>query len=517
MLTLSLALWAVFGLAAAGGSSSYVMVAGASMEPGLKTGDLVIARQSDSYRVGEVVAYQHPRLGPIIHRIIDLQGGAFVLQGDSNPWIDSYRPAKAEILGKQWLTVPGAATALQMLRHPGWLAGFSVLIAMVFLGVLRFPRARSRPEQGAPPERRPGTPLPSGADSYVLLFAVLGLAGLLLAIVAFRQPSSSTVEMVLPFEQAGTFSYSAEGPRSVYDQGRVTTGDPIFRALLDRFQIRFDYAFIADAPAQIRGTYALAAELRDANGWSRRVILKPKTAFAGTTLAIDGEVRLDSGQAMIDSMRTKSGLQRAAFTLTVLPEIEVQGTLEGRELKAAFAPEPDFWLDDLQVSLPPAAPTNGEDDPLHPGSSGGVVYLTEQPYTIRILGIEPTVLMARWSAVILMVIGLAGLVYLAWRVERARRAGEAQWIRARYPDLILTAEIPPDSTGLEAIPVASFDDPVRAAKNSNSLVTHWTGEGQDNYAVRQAERLYVYQVASSPPAVELRDSGTSQSGGEEAG
>jgi len=515
--TLTLALWAVLAPTAAGGSATYVMVAGASMEPALKTGDLVVARQSAAYAVGDVVAYQHPRLGPIIHRIIAAEDSRFVLQGDNNPWIDSYHPAASEILGKTWLRLPGLATRLQALRHPAWLAVFSLLLAMVVLGVLRFPGAEPGQSQQGAGEAHSGKPLPSGIDSYVLLFAALGLAGALLALVAFRQPVSETVEAMVPYLQQGTFAYSAQGPRSVYDKGEVTTGDPVFRSLLDRFQVRFDYAFTSEPATEVGGTYTLLAELQDANGWTRRLTLIPKTAFEGTTLSIEGEVRLDTLQAMIDFMRVQTGMQRAAFTLSVFPEIEVTGTLGGQKLETGFAPRLDFLLDDLQVSLPPAATEEPEVDPLHPEHSGGVTYLTEQPRSIRILGIELSVLAARWLAAALIFCSVAGLGYLAWRVAASRRAGEAQWIQTRYADLILSTQVPPELEGLEVVPVTRFDDLVRAAKNSNSLVAHWIGEGQENYSVRQAERLYLYQAAARPARDRGQDASDRQPGDGEAG
>jgi len=516
-LMFALALWAAFGPTAAGGSASYIMIAGASMEPALETGDLVIARQSTSYAVGDIVAYQHPRLGPIIHRIIAVETGRFVLQGDNNAWIDSYEPSPSEILGRSWLTLPGVATRLQALRHPGWLAVFSVLLAMAVMGVLRLPGSKPTATAKRPADGPAKSHVPPGVESYVLLFAVIGLAGLLLAVAAFRQPVSKTVEAMVPYEQAGEFSYRAQGPRTVYDQGQVTTGDPIFRSLMDKFEVQFEYAFRSEAPADVLGTYALLAEVQDANGWTRRLTLVPQTRFEGSALTIVGEVRLDVVQAMVDFMRLQTGLQRAAFTLSVFPEIEVTGTLAGRGLETSFAPRLDFLLDDLQVSLPPDLSTDPEIDPLNPVRSGGLTYLAAQPNSIRILGIPLNVLAARWLAVILLVVALAGLGYLAWRIEASRRAGEAQWIQARYSDLILSTQLPPETEGLDVIPVASFADLVRVAKHSNLLVAHWIGEGQDNYAVRQADRLYLYQVAAALPQDAVQDTQDSQPGESEPG
>jgi signal peptidase I len=67
--------WLTFAPTVAGGRSAYVIVAGASMEPTLRRGDLVIARQSADYQVGDIVTYRHPTVGPVIHRVIAVGAG----------------------------------------------------------------------------------------------------------------------------------------------------------------------------------------------------------------------------------------------------------------------------------------------------------------------------------------------------------------------------------------------------------------------------------------------------------
>jgi signal peptidase I len=71
-----------------------VIVNGISMEPGFHKGDLVIILAADSYHVGDIVAYRHPDIGPIIHRIVEQKDDRFVLRGDNNSWLDSYLPVQ---------------------------------------------------------------------------------------------------------------------------------------------------------------------------------------------------------------------------------------------------------------------------------------------------------------------------------------------------------------------------------------------------------------------------------------
>ena len=126
--------WVLLAPGQFGGQASFVMVAGASMEPALHQGDLVIVRQAQVYQVGDVAAYHHPLVGPVIHRITDREGPRFVLKGDNNAWLDSHSPTAAEIIGKSWLVIPGAARLLTQLRSPAGLAMLSLAfgLALVF-------------------------------------------------------------------------------------------------------------------------------------------------------------------------------------------------------------------------------------------------------------------------------------------------------------------------------------------------------------------------------------------------
>src|SRR3954469_17100440 len=71
-----------------GGGTTYVSTHGISMEPRFHTGDLAILRSAPSYAVGDVVAYRSVSLKTVVmHRIVDMDGDRFVIQGDNNDWL----------------------------------------------------------------------------------------------------------------------------------------------------------------------------------------------------------------------------------------------------------------------------------------------------------------------------------------------------------------------------------------------------------------------------------------------
>ncbi|MGZ8606940.1 MAG: signal peptidase I, partial [Actinomycetota bacterium] len=112
-----------------GGRTTYVTTAGISMEPVLHAGDLVIVREEPrGYQVGDVVAYRNAEVDQVVlHRIVALDSSRFVLKGDANTWIDSYRPVEGELLGEMTLRLPGLGGRIGAVRSP-W--GMSAMVSV---------------------------------------------------------------------------------------------------------------------------------------------------------------------------------------------------------------------------------------------------------------------------------------------------------------------------------------------------------------------------------------------------
>ena len=119
-----------------GGPASYLTVTGISMEPTLQSGDLVIARQADTYAPGEIVAFRVPAGEPgagdlVIHRIV---GGSandgFITQGDNKPRPDPWRPTGNDVVGSPWFVIPGAGPVMQWLRTPAVFAAIAAGIVV---------------------------------------------------------------------------------------------------------------------------------------------------------------------------------------------------------------------------------------------------------------------------------------------------------------------------------------------------------------------------------------------------
>ena len=135
------AVWAFWPLSL-GGATTYVGTHGTSMQPRFHTGDLAILRSAPSYSVGDVIAYQSVSLNTVVmHRVVDMDGDRFVMQGDNNDWLDEDHPSQDQILGKLFLRVPHGGKALATLRNPG-LLGLVGVAAVSLVGAARRPRGR---------------------------------------------------------------------------------------------------------------------------------------------------------------------------------------------------------------------------------------------------------------------------------------------------------------------------------------------------------------------------------------
>ena len=104
---LAFALWP----ARLGGTTSFVIIKGTSMEPKFHTGDLAVVRTQDHYSVGDIVAYRIPKGGAgagkmVIHRIIGHRHGGYLMQGDNRTTPDTWNPTDHEVVGRYRMLIP---------------------------------------------------------------------------------------------------------------------------------------------------------------------------------------------------------------------------------------------------------------------------------------------------------------------------------------------------------------------------------------------------------------------------
>lgn len=118
-----------------GGTYTFTVVSGDSMEPTFSHADLVVVSARDQYQVGDVVVYGIPD-GPgagrnVVHRLVGRDADGWLTRGDNRDTLDPWRPVDADIVGAQVAVVPSAGRWLVAAGSVWVLAGAAgVLVAM---------------------------------------------------------------------------------------------------------------------------------------------------------------------------------------------------------------------------------------------------------------------------------------------------------------------------------------------------------------------------------------------------
>jgi signal peptidase I len=496
-LVLFSAIWVAFAPIQFGGQAAYVIVNGNSMEPLYQRGDLVIIRAQPDYQIGDIVTYRHPQIGPVIHRIIGRDVERFVFKGDHNDFIDPYQPVRADLIGKSWIYLPSVGTILTQLRMPlnmailAAVAGVVIMAPSISIGNQPKARKRGRRPAGPPPALRQRG---GNSEGLLMVLAVVAFASIMLAAFAFTRPTTHELADEITYQQAGTFGYSADSPAGLFDSNTIKTGDPLFPQLTSEATFTFDYRLIADSPADLHGSYRLLAALSAANGWQRTVEIQPATAFSGGAFTASGVLHFAQVRALIDRFEQQTGLERQQYTLAIVPELAVEGTLAGQALQDKFAPRMEFRLDQTQLQLVGAS---GALDPLKPSKPGLIKYTHVEPNVIPLLFLKLEVPLAREIALGTLAVALIGLLWIGLRMLRAGRPDEAMRIRSKYGALLIDITSGDRLLGKRIVEVAAIGDLAKLAEKSGQMILHEVCSATHRYAVHDGGLIYCYQFAGS--------------------
>jgi signal peptidase I len=515
LFTLIGAAWITLAPIQFGGQAAYVIVNGISMEPGFHRGDLAILRQAPDYQIGDIVTYRHPQIGPVIHRIIALDGERYILKGDNNTWVDSYHPTKAECIGKLWLHIAAAGSFIEQLRIPRNMAMLAAVLGCMIMTTVTSGTGRRpfRPANkkssltirlvvGRRSARRATSQgigqvaqVRAGADVLLFGLAALACLSLLLAIFAFLRPITRAVADDIAYEQSGTFSYSAAAPAGVYDSGSVQTGEPIFRKATDVVDVQFVYRLAAEQPADLHGSSRLAAEISDTSGWKRAIELQPSTEFSGATFAARGSLDLARVQALIDTFEQQTGIQRQQYALALVAHTAVEGSLNGQQLRDEFAPRLEFLLDRQQLQL---AQASGDTRKSFVQSQQGALKRSSQrPNTLLLLGLTLEVAGARRMALASLCLALGGSLLLGYLMRRAKQDDQPARIQHRYGQLLIAIRDGQPGPSAALVDVSTIDDLAKLAEQHGLMIMHAQHNDEHSYFVYDGKLSYRYQIATN--------------------
>ena len=116
------------------------VVLSGSMEPALSVNDLIVAKETEEYAVGDMVVFQDGD-SVVVHRVVTLDEETVQTKGDANNVADA--PISRELVkGKVIAYIPGAGYVVNFLRTPVGI--FVVLAAAVVLMELSYRKEKQK-------------------------------------------------------------------------------------------------------------------------------------------------------------------------------------------------------------------------------------------------------------------------------------------------------------------------------------------------------------------------------------
>jgi len=507
-------LWFYFAPVPLGGSTTYVVTKGISMEPRFHTGDLALVRSQSSYHVGEIVAYDNKMLHSVVlHRIIGREGARYIFKGDNNNFVDPEHPAASQLIGALWLHVPGVGGRLQSIRSP------ALVGALLFFGVLLLTggafaqrrRLRRRQRRAGESITHPPRHLPRRPAEPVAGILGIGLLALLpflaLALLAFTHAPKARRPVNIPYKQSGTFSYSADAaPGPTYPGNRAVTGDPLFTHVLRTVDLRFGYRLDSAAAHSLTGKASLSATIASTSGWQTTLALGAPTYFRGDHALVTGTLDLSSLLALMHSVETTT-MVKGTYKLTITPHVSATGSLDLAPLRTTFSPEIQFSLSEFE-----AQPTTSEGglfaagkpstSQFTPSTTGSVTGTRYQPLFLSLGVARLSVATARTIALdaIAILIGalLAILALLRPILAFAapRRRDESAAIRARYGGLIVPVARVWQLPGVSVIDVADIEALARIAEHYDRSILHEATDEGEAFWVTDESGQFRYAVGA---------------------
>lgn len=489
--------WLLFAPQKFGGQASLILIDGNSMLPNFETNDLVVVRRAQQYAVGDAVAYRHEELGIVFHRIIETDGNLFVLQGDNNEFIDTFRPNASQVIGIEWLHLPAVGRFLQRLRiNPIWMAGliFGLVVWALSHTTYVGTQGQSNASKKEPALMNDHNQFRDEWIGFALFLLFLSGFGLW---YSYRQPLSVTSQMPIPYTHQVTFNYSAVAAADVYDATIIAAGEPVFRRLSDSVTLAVTYEIESERAVAAGGTYQLFAELSDVNGWKRILTLAPPTSFDALPVTAHATLRLDELQSIIDTVQQETGVVRAQYQVRILSHFSTDGEVARLPMEDAFSAEFAFELTNLELRprLDPSQAGNG----LIQSQSKSVIQPTVIANTISPFGYAIPMASLRTITLTTFVLNLIALLWLGYGSLRPQKASSANVILADHLSLVVDVKTDPFTLANNRIGLKTIDDLLKVAQQTQQVIMRY----QDRLAVHSNATLYyfVLEPEESKPKV----------------
>lgn len=328
--------------------------------------------------------------------------------------------------------------------------------------------------------------------------AALGFAAL--GVFAFTRPMHRTATEHIPYTQQVTFSYRGNAaPGPVYPAGLVNTGDPVFLQLVHQLRVQADYSLTTSAPVQLAGTQQLILRMTGPTGWTREEPLTPFKHFTGTQFRAAATLDLDSIQSLVKQIQKLTGMSSPdGYTLAVVPQVHVIGTVSGHTAAGSFEPKLNFQLAPPQLRPSAAVSDSGQLQPNYsPAEHGSVATTSTVPNRVSLAGASVSVDTLWAISIGGFLLSVLSVVLLSVLVKRSEPFGEAGKIQAQFGHLIVPIAGTADDLAWAPFDVPNIDALVRLAQACDRLILHYREGTLDTYLVNDEGTVYRYQSRHS--------------------
>ncbi len=512
ILVIAITGWVLFAPPQLGGQATMVIVNGSSMQPTYYQDDLIIVRAADYYKTGDIVAYKNLQMGKfVIHRIIGEELDQFILQGDNNSWIDGFMPTKKEIIGKEWVRIPKFGKVISWLRKPLYLS----FTASIFGGVLMINWLKEKNNKLSRRQRKSfrfqkwinADRLGQSGETYFLALGIFLILAIITGGIAYAKPVEKTIPQDHFYTHDGKFEYSAPAPAGIYDSTTIHSGSPLFLKLTCEIQVDYQYKLIGSNLDAVKGVQSLSAVISDTTGWTRTIPLNMETSFQGDTTKTQALFNICQAYDMVAALREKTGLQRSEFSLAIIPNTKVSGSINGIPINDEFSPTLNFKFNEVGFWMVSAGNTDLQNtDPLHPTAERMVRKMITAPETMAFLGMNLPVNSVRWSSSILFILSGGLLAFLMYSTEKMSKASRSTEIQLKYSPVIVDIQNQPSYQRRPLVEVETIQDLAKLAERFNSVILHdYNPDGTHTYLVQENNTIYQVTFREDIPAPKSTD------------
>jgi signal peptidase len=114
-----------------------LIVTTGSMSGTIEEGDMVVIKQTDDYKIGDIVTYiREGESTPTTHRIVNYDGELYVTKGDANNAEDLVHISADEILGEVVTTIPHVGLFFTWVSSEGGWIYIVAIVGILVLGIV---------------------------------------------------------------------------------------------------------------------------------------------------------------------------------------------------------------------------------------------------------------------------------------------------------------------------------------------------------------------------------------------